>query len=312
MIHFFPVPFASPLQFVNTTIVFDEPLTIIDPGPRGQANIKVIASELQKEGKSIKDIKRILLTHGHVDHFGIAEDLKAQSGAPIYLHPFDFEKAAKNGNERMAAYKTLLLRHGCEESMLRVIDDFMLHIKDMLTPLVDPLALPDRIAFDRLELEVIETPGHTRGSVVFYERSEKVLISGDTILRKITPNPVVEFNEDGEIFHSLAEFRKSIDKLKDYSYLKIIPGHGEAFQDYAPVHDFYRQSWQTRENEILDVLHRLKRATAMDVVRLIFKELKDFNLFLAVSEVIAYFDLLKTGNIIEIEEKGGMLYAVCA
>ncbi len=310
MIHSFPVPFSKPLQSVNTTVIFDDPLTIIDPGPRGQKNSEIIASELQKHGKSIKDLKRILLTHGHVDHFGIAEDLRQQSGALIYLHPFDVEKTTRI-DERMTAYKALLAKHGCESSMLHVIDDFNNAIKNLLTPLVNPQSLPDRIAFEHCELEAIETPGHTWGSVVFYERQSQVLISGDTVIKKITPNPIVEFVENGQVFHSLVEFKKSIEKLKPLPYSKIIPGHGEAFADFLPVYDFYQKNWETRENEITTALQRLRRATAVDVARSIFKELNDFNLFLAVSEVIGYFDLLKCKDIIEIEEAGGILYGVC-
>jgi len=310
MIHSFPVPFSKPLQSVNTTIIFDDPLTIIDPGPRGQKNSEIIASELQQRGKSIKDLQRILLTHGHVDHFGIAEELRQQSGALIYLHPCDFEKTIKI-DERMEAYKALLSRHGCESSMLHVIDDFNNAVKTLLTPLVDPQPLPDRIVFNHCELEVIETPGHTWGSVVFYDKQAQVLISGDTVIKKITPNPIVEFVENGQIFHSLIEFKKSIEKLKPLPYSKIIPGHGEAFADFLPVYDFYQKSWESRENEILTALQGLRRATAVDVARSIFKELNNFNLFLAVSEVIGYFDLLKCKGSIDMDEADGILYGVC-
>ncbi len=309
MIHSFPVPFSKPLQSVNTTVIFDDPLTIIDPGPKGQRNFEIIASELQKRGRSIKDLKRILLTHGHVDHFGIAEDLRQQSGAIIYLHPFDVGKTTRI-DERMDAYKALLARNGCESTVLHVIDDFNNAIKNLLTPLVNPEPIPDRIAFEHCELEVIEAPGHTWGSVVFYDRQSQVLISGDTVIKKITPNPIVEFVENGQIFHSLVEFKKTIEKLKPLPYSKIIPGHGEAFADFLPVYDFYQKSWETRENEIATALQRLRRATAIEVARSIFKELNDFNLFLAVSEVIGYFDLLKCKNIIEIEEADNTLYAV--
>jgi len=248
------------------------------------------------------------LTHGHVDHFGIAEELREQSGAPIYLHRHDFEKTTRI-DERMVAYKELLARNGCEASKLHVIDDFNQYMKDMLTPLVDPQPLPEKIPFEHCALEVIETPGHTRGSVVFHEREKQILISGDTVIRKITPNPIVELNEDGEIFHSLVEFKKSIEKLKPITFLNIIPGHGEPFQDFLPVYAFYQQSWASRENEILTALQGWNRVTAVDIARSIFKELNDFNLFLAVSEVIGYFDLLKSQNRIAIEEIDGIVFA---
>ncbi len=309
MIKNIEIPVKLPIKYTHCSIILDEPLTIIDPGVKGQQTIDIISDELKKHGRSIEQVERVLLTHGHIDHFGACEDIRKISGATVFVHKNDFEKSSKteekDGNFS-TTYKNTLLEYGCPESGLTGIDNFLTYI----LPLYDPLTQAehyskDIIDFKNINLSVIETPGHTSGSVCFYEQESKTLISGDTLIKEISPNPVMEFLENGERFHSVQSFRDSMEKLSKYEYSKIIAGHGDNITDFDKVYENYKLEWAKIENTFLKCIEKRKIMSAYEMMIEVYGELEEFEVFFGMSEMIGYFDFFETkGTIKYIEENG--------
>ena len=104
------------------------------------------------------NLKGILLTHGHFDHIFHAEELRAESGAPLYVHELDDEMLTDSNKN---AYRTF------------TGNDFTVKKADVLLKDGDILPLGDE------KITVLHTPGHTRGSVC-YDTGDS-LLSGDTI-----------------------------------------------------------------------------------------------------------------------------------
>jgi len=301
------VPIKLPIKKTNSTVIFNNPLTIIDPGVKSPDTLKMIDETLQKKGKSLKDIQRILLTHGHIDHFGAAMDIQKISGAEILIHRHDFDKIQRknrNDDEFTLKYKDILTRHGCPEKGLLGIDRFWDYIKDMYDPILEVSFYQDSfINFAATRLEIIETPGHTRGSVVFFHPETGLLISGDTIIDGITPNPVIEFLENGNRFASQSCFRESINRLSKYPIKKIIGGHGKENNNPQALFQSYRDEWSKNEAKLLSLFEKHASLSAYEALVHIFGELEDFNIFLGMSEMIGSFDYLESkGKILYFEE----------
>lgn len=127
---------------------------LIDPG----AQPGLIYDTIAANGWNIE---KILLTHGHFDHFGAAAMLQERLGAPVYIYPSD------------AKYLTdtyLNLSENCGEPMT------IAHYEELYDG--ETIRLKANSGF---YLKVIHTPGHTPGSVTFYSPEESVAFVGDTL-----------------------------------------------------------------------------------------------------------------------------------
>lgn len=125
---------------------------LIDPGD----DLPLLKRRLSESGRTLKGI---LLTHGHFDHMLSAQPLSKITGAPVYIHEEDAEMLcddAKNAYDAFAAAQ-------------RSPVDF------------EADALGNKIEIEGICFQVIHTPGHTKGSVCFYDAENGVLFSGDTL-----------------------------------------------------------------------------------------------------------------------------------
>ena len=155
------------LGYVNAFVIDgDQGVVLIDTGlPRKEDQI---AKQLAEIGRSMTDIRAILITHAHTDHAGSAAAVKAMSGAPLSASPVD--APAIRGDERPPL-----------PPMFR----------GFLSPIGRMLPAPPPVEVDHMvsehssanlpeDLEVIDTPGHTPGHVCFLlDRSGGVLFAGD-------------------------------------------------------------------------------------------------------------------------------------
>ena len=150
-------------------------VTIIDAGV--PAYYGDLTAELAAMGRTIEDVRALVLTHGHDDHIGFAERLRAERGVPVSIHELDAALArgevgnpsAGMGERRLRSllhYMVWLTRHGgMRTTALTEVATF-----DPGTTLDVPGAL-----------RVIHTPGHTHGSVSFHAPGHDALFVGDAL-----------------------------------------------------------------------------------------------------------------------------------
>jgi glyoxylase-like metal-dependent hydrolase (beta-lactamase superfamily II) len=301
-----PIPVNLPIRYTNALIIFDTPLTLIDPGPITPESLNSLQAALQQRGLALKDIKRILLTHGHLDHFGLVSALVDESGAEVLIHQKDADKITSiNRFHSRSEYYETLVQNGMPPAMSVHIQDFMDMTKGFFKPVACCSYLGNRVAFQDYYLEVIHTPGHTMGSVCFYEEKSGILISGDCLLKEITPNPVLEFDPMGNRYHSLQELRASLEVLGKLRTQVIIPGHGELIHDFVMVYEYYLRSWKRREEQITAVLKTNPLINAYTIAQILFGDkMKGLNVFLGMSEIMGYLDYFEDrGKLIFIKDK---------
>ncbi len=307
------IPLAIPTPFyvgdVNVYLIKEEPLTLIDVGPKTTEAENVLRDKLRDNGVRFEDIQRVILTHAHEDHCGLARTVRsAARNAEIFVH--GWETGHLFGRLSSEEHRNLLMRAGVPKTVFREIQTIykdVSHLTDTLkvgefSELKDEMELE----FDGGALKVLHTPGHTPGSCSFFREANRTLIAGDTILKRITPNPIISPDplDTNKRFKSLAEYLVSLARIRAVSPTLIYGGHGEPIFDFEEIFHRYVRSIDERQRKIIEFVSK-EGATAFDISQKLFPDAigKNIHGFLAISETIAHLDYAETEHKIAVELK---------
>jgi glyoxylase-like metal-dependent hydrolase (beta-lactamase superfamily II) len=152
----------------------------------------------------------------------------------------------------------------------------------------------DEFIGEGYHLITVHTPGHTTGACCFYEPNQRILFSGDSIIKHITPNPLTEVNR-GRVknpnYQSLVAFSDSLDKLLRFDVRFVLPGHGEYIEDLKNLISTYKAHHRERMGLVWNALNKEKRPI-YDIVDDVFPEVPEGEIFLAVSEIFVHLEIL--------------------
>ena len=225
------IPLKFEVSSINSYLIDEEPLTLIDPGPFSGYHIKFLEKALNNYGKKFSDIKRILLTHGHTDHGGIAGYFQKKFNTEIYIHEFDEEKITKSSKEKLEKRKKffapLLKKDGFPDEVIEFLINFVGDFYKYVFKAKEINIIEDEsiIGFNNFKLKVLHTPGHTAGHVVFI-KDESIIFSGDVLLKDIFVTPLLEFDECGNRRKNLLSLISTFKKLKNFFNFKWYVAHG--------------------------------------------------------------------------------------
>jgi len=233
-IYHIDIPIEHPLKNLNIYLFMGEEPALIDAGPYHPLLVEVMEEVLRR--LKVNKLSRILITHSHIDHFGLADRLRRLTGAEVLSHHAErprMERVEEHMREEYDCYTSLAPAMDFPEEFVHM----MAALPQIWVTLSEPCPLDGRLrggeylkAGDR-ELEAIHTPGHTAGHLCFYEREEGLLFSGDHLMRTITPNPELYCPpRDGQIT-GLPQFLDSLRLLKSLPATCAYPGHGRFIKD---------------------------------------------------------------------------------
>jgi len=184
-------------------------LALIDSGMSG--NAKRVYDFLTVRGIDPKSLTLILLTHPDLDHSGSVWELKEKyaPNARVAIHEDDAP--------RLSGEKKLKEVKGATGLMMGIMGSFL-----KFHPIKPDIILKDQEMI--AGLQTIHTPGHTQGSVCFYNEKEKALFSGDTLITDGNKNVIYSGKS---MSYDLEMTKKSVaNKLKDLDFDLLFPGHG--------------------------------------------------------------------------------------
>lgn len=309
-----PTPF--PVGPVNVYLVKgDDGLTLIDVGPRFEIAREALREQLARRGYRLSDVRRVILTHAHSDHCGLAGELAEESGAEVYAHPANFSLLADYAEERerwLAFYAALMREAGMPADQIVQVDRLRRGMSRYMTPVrpTGTLKDGDTLQLGDEEWQVLHTPGHSGGLICLYQPQRRLFISSDHLLRDISSNPIVEppEQEGRERPRRLAEYLSQLQRVAELPVELALPGHGPFISDVRELVARRLAFHEERARQIAELLQNGAR-TAYDLTLYLFPHLDPINRFLAVSEVIGHLEVLELrGEVTSVVEDGVRLW----
>ncbi|MFQ6012294.1 MAG: MBL fold metallo-hydrolase [Thermoplasmata archaeon] len=302
------VPTQLPVATVNVYLLRGEENVLVDAGPHHPDAWDYLRRRLRAHGLGVEDIDLILITHGHVDHYGQAGDIAEASGAEVWTHALDqetirdFVGVVERRNEH---YRDILRTTGLPDETLELIAGFFDYLKGLgrETPVARTFQDGDRIPAGGWDLEVLHTPGHSPGSSCL--RRKATLFTGDTVLKHITPNAAFG-GADGKSL-GMGDYLNSLERLSRLEVKAVHPGHGPPLDGLDAFIANYRALYDERRARVLALL-KAKEQTVFDLVLALFGGLPVHEVFLGITEVLGHLEILEREGLIEGQERRGWTY----
>jgi glyoxylase-like metal-dependent hydrolase (beta-lactamase superfamily II) len=232
-----PVPIPhNPLRYVLVySLECDGGIALVDAGWNTEEAWATLGAGLQTLGATIEEVKAVLVTHIHPDHYGLAGRIREASGAWVALHPADAAVLPERYEEvdalldRMAE---LMRSCGVPQLELDELSSASMSIRQFVE-----VTQPDRLLDDGdvvqlggRELRAVWTPGHSPGHLCFYDAAQRLLLAGDHVLPRISPNISVHAQQRP---NPLAEFLDALQKVRGLDVDEVLPAHEYRFRNLA-------------------------------------------------------------------------------
>ncbi|MFO0600766.1 MAG: MBL fold metallo-hydrolase [Myxococcaceae bacterium] len=300
-----PVPFLEAGGPANVYAIeeADGRFALFDTGIGNAEGHAALKAGLAQHSLDLSRLSRILVSHGHIDHFGNAQWLSEQSGARVFIHDADREKVM--GDARFAA---LLRKHrayflGALGVPVETLDEMQAFAdrsrsdsKYLQGERLGSLVEGQRFEFKHFEVEVKHLPGHTPGLVCLWAERVKIFFADDHVLARVSPNPVLDFTY-GEApatkFRALSRYLEGAKWVRDLDLEMVLPGHGPAFSGHRALLDGLLEFYVRRQDRIAAKL-AAGPATVFELLPALFPRNREpARLVLMLSELLANVEVLE-------------------
>jgi glyoxylase-like metal-dependent hydrolase (beta-lactamase superfamily II) len=306
-----PLPWPG-LDRVNAYVLTSgEGATIVDcgindPGSGGEYGWEAFLEALGALDLSPKDIQRLLVTHPHVDHYGLAGRLVRETGCELSMHAQCGEELSiyrdpDGARHRMAE---MLADHGLESGEIEEIlsfEDLTAFVSEVVEPTA-PVHGGEEYKIGTRTWLVVHTPGHSRSHVCLWSAEDRLLIAGDHLLQTITPH--IDFRRGDD--DPLGDFLDSLLRIEELDPQLVFPGHGRPFADGAGRARVVARHHDRRLGSILQIIRHEPRTADQITDQLFGSTLLHFQRRLAIGEALAHLAYLrKRGEVERFRDEAG-------
>lgn len=232
-----PVPIPNnPLRYVLVYLFeLDHGIALVDAGWNTDEAWQALNDGLAVAGGSVSDVRAVVVTHIHPDHYGLAGRVREASGAWVGLHPAD--AALLRGryvetDDLVARMTDLLTMSGVPRDKLPDLAHASMEIRSLVSMAEPDVLLEDdqKLDLPGWDLQTIWTPGHSPGHLCLVSPRNRLLLSGDHVLPRITPNISFHSQQDA---NPLGDYLESLARLRYLDPEEVLPGHEYRFSGLA-------------------------------------------------------------------------------
>jgi glyoxylase-like metal-dependent hydrolase (beta-lactamase superfamily II) len=319
-IHCLPIPTPFAVGRVNTYLLEDDPLTLIDSGPNSGRSLDELERALRDHGHEIEDLELIIISHQHIDHTGLVDILARRSGAEVaaldLLAPY-LENYGKANEEDDAYAEALMLRHGLPPDVVHALRAVSRAFRAWGAPahVTRPLTDGSTIELRDRTLQVFHRPGHSPSDTIFWDEDRHILIAADHLIKHISSNPLITRppdGGDGERPQALVTYLDSLRKTREMPAELVLPGHGEPITEHVALIEERFRMHKRRAEKIYGLIAEKPR-TSYEIAQALWGNVAVTQAFLTLSEVLGHIDLLLVAQRIrEDEDADGVVHFVLA
>ena len=302
--------------FVNTYLIIDKELLLIDAGPWNKNYRDTLSFALNQLGFSIRDISRIIYTHAHPDHMGGVIEVNGQYELSHSIY-WEAQEQVKQYGQYINLLKSLsreifskhLFLHPLERDIYFTVADSYWNPTFGEIEIKHGLHEGEIIDTGKLKLEIVFTPGHSPWDISLWEENKTMLFSGDFLLKRST---TLTGGLNG-LGSDLKVYESSLKKIKKY-LLKakfVFPSHGPSITSCSNLADDLSRIIEWRENRILQKLST-KKHTLIDLITTLFSSnCSPVVLVRQLGVVLTHLEMLeREAKVICSQDGGNILYAL--
>ncbi|HEX7241847.1 MAG TPA: MBL fold metallo-hydrolase [Longimicrobiaceae bacterium] len=296
-VHRISVPLPGPPHEVAAWLLEgDDGYTLVDTGMDTPPARAALRDGAERAGVGPAELAHVLLTHVHIDHYGLAGPVRAWSGARVAIHERE-EALARRFVDRwpedregaVAAFRGMGAPPEAAGALLAASDRIhrlYAHFQPDQLLRGERGPLPGGGGW-----EWLLTPGHSPGHVVLYHPDNRVLIAGDHVLPRISPN----IGADLYVEDPLSDYLASLRRLRTLPVDVVLPSHGDPFADLGGRIDQILAHHESRNLQILRLLAD-SPGTSYEVAAGVFGSLPPESFLHALRETRAHLIHLRAGG----------------
>jgi len=280
--HTIDTPYIVGPVHCYTTLAAGE-LVLFDSGPMSGKGREYLKNHIDLEG-----LRHVVITHCHIDHYGLARWLETQTNATVYLPYRDALKIGQH-ESRVARMFGILREIGFSREYIDKLD-VIFRGNLVFPPFPENFRIIEEDLPEHLGIGFLNCPGHSQSDVVLL--GEDWAVTGDVLLRGIFQSPLLDINMDtGERFRNYEAYCDTLTKLATIRHRRIMPGHREKVANVDTAILFYIRKLLERVAQLRPYADSENIAEILS--RMFGEKMSDhFHMFLKASEILFMKDFL--------------------
>jgi len=309
------LPTLYAYEKVNSFLFVEDVPTIVDCGENSDECWEALVDGLEANGLRPTDIKRVIITHAHIDHMGMAGRLAKECKAEIYVSEKVHDWAVdldKLMALRIQLFENILSKTNLPlpflSGFLENFKAFSNHWQTVPKEKVKTFSSNGNLSIGGKEWKVIYAPGHSITQTCFFEPETQIFLSADAILQQ-TPLAVIEQDmaEPSTRLESLPQMIKTLESLSKMTFSTIYPGHGTPFSNHQDLITNQIRRINNRSDECLAYI-KDGFATVFEIAQNMYPISNPSQFFIGFIMTIGYLDILIEQKKIERSEKNNLWY----
>ena len=307
------LPTGLPVGGVNAYLFTEPEAVLVDCGIKSEQSLATLRAALAEESLALSDLSRVIISHPHIDHCGLAGIIVEESRASIHILSasvpwlVDYRTmwAQRNGYYRDDLFVRWSLPGDITGPIVNYYHTIEKSVDNVAPERIEPFAASDRLSMGGLAWQVLHTPGHAASLTCFYQPDTRQFLSTDMLL-PVTPTPIPEPPAEGQGRRtpSLPQFIESLKMVEALECDMVYPGHGEPFTDHRALIQRQRDRITARKAQCLAFIKQGMLSLG-ELVLAMYPHYPPAYRFAGLWMTLGYLDLLAAQGEITLAEQAG-------